>query len=268
MFYSRYIMVNNIKTHYLEAGSGYPVIMLHSGEYGANARNSWEYNIDALAQYFRVYAIDMLGYGFTDKLFSFDNMNLMRINHIKNFLKVLCIKEASFIGNSLGGGLILNVAAQKDPQWPIKKIITISGGGPNNPDSHEIMNNYDCSFDYMEKIHDTIFYNKQFKTSDYINKRYKSSFISGHWEALSAARLKSPVAKKGKLRIPDYSIIERPVLVVAGKQDTLKYPDYAKTLNKQLKYSQLEMFDNCGHCAHIEYADQFNDIAINFLLED
>ena len=119
MFQSKYVMVGNIRTHYLEAGEGEPLMLLHRGEYGASAVNSWEYNIEALSKHFHVYALDMVGFGNTDKLYSFDDAQAFRLNHIREFMRVMCIQEASFIGNSVGGGMILSVAAQDQPILPI-----------------------------------------------------------------------------------------------------------------------------------------------------
>src|SRR5690625_531236 len=176
----------------------------------------------------------------------------------------MCIEEAYFMGNSLGGGMILSVATQDNTVWPIKKALTISGGGPNYPEAHEVLNNYDCTKEYMQKIHDYLFFNEKWKTEEYVEKRYQASIIPGAWETASAARLRSPVAEKKELVIPDYSKIDIPVMVCAGDNDRLKYPDYAKKLKDTIPGAEVQIFENCGHCAHIEYADKFNKLAIDF----
>src|SRR5206468_2404416 len=51
---SRYVMVGPIRTHYLEAGTGEPLILLHSAEFGGRAEFSWRYNIATLAERFHV----------------------------------------------------------------------------------------------------------------------------------------------------------------------------------------------------------------------
>ena len=42
---SHYVMVGDIRTHYLEAGQGEPIILLHSAEFGGRAEFSWRYTI-------------------------------------------------------------------------------------------------------------------------------------------------------------------------------------------------------------------------------
>ena len=74
-FESRYILVEGIRTHYLEAGDtdAPTVAMLHSGEFGGSAETSWEFNISALAEHYHVIAPDWLGFGRTDKVYDFSD---------------------------------------------------------------------------------------------------------------------------------------------------------------------------------------------------
>ncbi|WP_180994197.1 alpha/beta fold hydrolase [Bacillus sp. Marseille-P3661] len=246
--------------------------MLHGAEYGGNSLNCWEYNIDALSKHFHVFAVDMVGFGETEKLFSFDDVASLRINHIKNFMDTLCIPEAHFIGNSFGGGLILKIASDENPAWNIKKIISISGGGPNNKDTFHLLNNYDCSKQYMKRIHEVLFFNEQWKTDEYVEKRYQSSIKPGAWEALSVARFRSPIAPKNAGFVlkdyPPYENIKNTVLVCCGDKDDLKLPDYKDRLAEMIPNCQVKVFENCKHNAQIEYADEFNRLAIEFLLDE
>src|ERR1700674_4938797 len=56
--------VSGYKLHYLEAGRGEPIILLH-GTGGEGAR--WMPTIQGLAANFRVIAIDQIGFGQSDK---------------------------------------------------------------------------------------------------------------------------------------------------------------------------------------------------------
>jgi len=56
--------VLGFKLHYLEAGRGAPVVLLH-GLGGDGSR--WAPNIDALAKDFHVFALDQIGFGQSDK---------------------------------------------------------------------------------------------------------------------------------------------------------------------------------------------------------
>ena len=45
----REVLVDGLRTTYLEAGQGDPIVLLHGGEFGADAALGWETTIDALA---------------------------------------------------------------------------------------------------------------------------------------------------------------------------------------------------------------------------
>lgn len=61
-YQTRTIVAGDIKTHFLDAGSGPDLVLLHGGEYGASAEITWRANIDILARRFHVVAPDLLGW--------------------------------------------------------------------------------------------------------------------------------------------------------------------------------------------------------------
>ena len=150
---SKFVDIEGMRTHYLERGSGYPVVLLHSGEFGGCAELSWEFTLPALARHFRIVAPDWLGFGESAKIFSFDDMVALRIRHITGFLKALKIEGAHFIGNSMGGGILARVAAMDTPVWPIARMILVGAGGfaPVN-DARHILNSYDGTREHMRRV--------------------------------------------------------------------------------------------------------------------
>ena len=56
--------VNGIRMHYVEAGEGSPVILLHGFP---ETWFCWRHQIPALAQQYRVIAPDLRGYGATER---------------------------------------------------------------------------------------------------------------------------------------------------------------------------------------------------------
>ena len=66
-FKSWFIRTGGIKTHFIEAGEGDPLILIHGGGPGASGEHNWGNNIESLARHFHVFALDLIGYGLTDK---------------------------------------------------------------------------------------------------------------------------------------------------------------------------------------------------------
>ena len=264
---SRFVMVGDVRTHYLEAGQGESVILLHSAEYGGRADFSWRYNLDALAEHFHVYAPDLLGFGQTDKLYSFTNQEIFRIQHIRRFMDILGIEDAHFIGNSFSGGLIQRVASTNPTSWNIRSIISVSGGG-NSPNNRyrEILNGYDGSREHMREILKVLFWDDSWWSDEMVDERWHASIEPGAWEAISAARLARPGLKRPfRSQQADVSNIKCPILVVGGDRDLLREPGCWEDLHRKIPHSELHIFTPSRHCPHIEHAAQFNRLAIDFL---
>lgn len=126
---SRFIVVEGARTHYLEAGEGSTLVLLHDGAYGGCAEVTWFQNIAALSKSYRVIAPDFLGFGETDKLHDFGGGRARRVRHMTKFLEAMDIKEAAFCGVSMGASILFQALATDDLNWPIKAAICISGGG-------------------------------------------------------------------------------------------------------------------------------------------
>src|SRR5215470_16785785 len=120
---SKYVMVDSIRTHYLEVGEGPVIVLLHSGEFGGCGEMSWEYNIPTLARHFRVLAPDFVGFGKTDKVRDFKSHGALMIQHITRFMEVMCVDQADFIGNSVAGRFLCRVASAKPMVWPIRRMV-------------------------------------------------------------------------------------------------------------------------------------------------
>jgi pimeloyl-ACP methyl ester carboxylesterase len=54
-------------------------------------------------------------------------------------------------------------------------------------------------------------------------------------------------------------------LITGGKEDLLREPGTWEALHSQMKGSELKVFTPARHSAHIEFADEFNALAIEFL---
>ena len=63
----------------------------------------------------------------------------------------------------------------------------------------------------------------------------------------------------------DASQIKVPVLLCGGDQDLLREPGVWQELHVKIPGSELKIFSPARHCPHIEFADEFNRLAIDFL---
>lgn len=269
---SRYVNIDGIRTHYLEGGEGPTVVFLHSGEFGGCAEISWEFNLEAFAKHFRVVAPDWLGFGRTDKVFDFADGRARSYGHMRRFLEVMDIREADFVGNSMGGSNLARIAAARPVIFPIRSLVLCPGGGfaPESEARKKLLA-YDGTPKAMRALLDGMFHNKKKWVDNpaYIRRRQKFAHIPGAWECAAAPRIRRPnAAPSRQFGSPDntpYENIEVPVLLVAGRYDELREKGYAPVLGKRMQNCTVRVYDKAGHCPHIEHATRFNREAIAFL---
>jgi len=266
----RTILVGDIKTHFLEAGSGPDLVLLHGGEYGASAEITWRYNIDALAERFHIVAPDILGWGQTDKLYSFTDPAGLRIKHVQRFLEILGIGKAFFVGNSAGGGLVLRASVRSPAPLQIDKMVTICGNASVfKTNSQADLENYTPSPENMKKIVALLYHDAKWQSEENIRERYESSIIPGAWETLSAARLRSPahqVRSTTEEFVKQLAQLTTPLLIMSCDHDLLNQSDWDVNFQKIVSGSRVYRFKRSAHEPQIEETEEFNRVLTEFLL--
>lgn len=265
---SRTVDVGGFSTHYLEAGSsGQPLVLLHSGEYGACTESSWNSVVPLLVEAgFHVFAPDWLGFGRSDKVVDFANPKKRRIAHMGQFIESLQLPELPvLIGNSMGGTYLAQELAQRNTNFNARGAVLVSGGGfvPNN-EARRLIQDYDLTIEGMRSILGTLLFDSKWTNDEaYVRWRHELSLVPGAWQCAASARLHPPTASGagsedfGKPDATLYENIECPTLVIAGADDPLREPGYADDIAARIPRSQLKVYENCGHMPNIEHPQRF-----------
>ncbi|KAK8940179.1 hypothetical protein KSP40_PGU002897 [Platanthera guangdongensis] len=88
------------KIHYVEQGQGCPIVLIHG--FGASAFH-WRYNIPELAKKYKVYALDLLGFGWSEKAIIEYDVTIWR-DQVADFMKEIVKEPAILVGNSDASG--------------------------------------------------------------------------------------------------------------------------------------------------------------------
>ncbi len=108
---------------YMAGGAGEPVIFLHGLGHAASA---WSEVLPHLARRFRVFAVDMLGCGYSDKP-RIDYSLKALATYTRLFMDAVGIERAHLVGHSLGGGIAMHLAWQYPER--VNRLVLISSGG-------------------------------------------------------------------------------------------------------------------------------------------
>ena len=267
----RCVVVDGIRTHYLEAGEGPVVVLLHAGGFGENAELSWRLNIEALAKEHRVVAPDWLGFGKTDKVRDFVRGNARMLEHMARVFEVLAIAAADVCGLSMGGTFLVRDQAQDRPMLPVRRMVLVSGGGfsPDN-EARQILQSYDGTFEAMRLQLRQVFLDPKWADDDANVERYhQASLEPGAWEFAASARFRAPFAPTrsdfGNIDDTPYEKVAIPTFITAGADDKLREPGWADAVHQRIAGSRLRVFERCGHCPNVEHAEEWNAEVLDFL---
>ena len=186
------------------------------------------------------------------------------------FLDTMAVDEADFVGASMGATMLLREAASDRCRFPIRRMVVASGGGfvPDNEERRTGLN-YDGTFEMMRKLLEANFADARwYEDEAYVARRVAASNAPGAWEAVAAARFKSPqLPERSQFGQPDtiaYERIPSPTLAVAGSADKLREPGYHEAL-RRIPNSRVVLLEGAGHLLNIERSAEFNDLVADFL---
>ena len=264
---SRYIDVDGINTHYYEAGAGEALILLHGGGAGADSFGNWRGCLARFAVHYHVYAVDMVGFGCTDKPDpqDYSYTQQARNEHIIAVIETLGLASVNLIGNSMGGSTSMGVAIERPDL--VNKLVLMGSAGVRAPITDELKSimNYDYTTDGMLRIVRGLT-NPDFRfDEELVNYRHDLSIQDDTKRAYNAVM--GWIREQGGLYYEeDYiSRVTQETLVVNGKLDKVVPLSSAYKLLELIKHSWGYILPGCGHWAMIEKPVEFTAATLSFL---
>ena len=264
---SRYIDANGINTHYYEAGAGEALILLHGGGAGADSFGNWRGCLAGFAEHYHVHAVDMVGFGFTDKPAPEDYpyTQQARNEHIIAVIETLGLSSVNLIGNSMGGCTSMGVAVERPDL--VNKLVLMGSAGVRAPITDELkaIMNYDYTTAGMVRIIRGLT-NPGFVFDDeLVNYRHGLSIREDTKQAYNAVM--GWIRGQGGLYYEDEYMarVNHKTLVVNGKLDKVVPLGCAYRLLELIEHSWGYIIPGCGHWAMIEKPEEFTAASLSFL---
>ncbi len=265
------IQAGGVELHYHEAGSGFPLVLLHGGGPGASGWSNFSRNVGPLAQHWRVLVPDLPGFGQSQRMTIEDRAFGFYSGVVRDFLKALGIPRAHFVGNSLGGGTALKLAL--DHPGCVGGLVLMGTGGSVPVFSATPTEGVRRLFDFyagtgpsLQKLRafiDLLVYDSAAVTDELLAARYAAA-------TLPEVVANPPLKFKGRPPLEDLwreplGELGHDVLLVSGREDRVVPLDAAFLLLKLIPKARLHVLPKCGHWAQWEHADEFNALVYDFL---
>lgn len=257
--------IEGVRTHVLIKGEGRPLILVHGSQMNMY---DWRFNVDFFARYFRVYVLDMVGCGFTDKPDATYSPAFYSA-FIYGVMEHFGIPKASFIASSWGGGHVLFFAL-KHPERVDRLVMSSPCGLPHKMAildrilAMPIVGTIAALYGNRALIRKQLlsaFANPDVVDEDLVDAVYKPLFMPGGLRATVRSYQQADFSfVQGNLES-----IEAPVLLVWGTRDSIHPRWMLEEMKRRLPTSEALVVENVGHMPHEEASDEFNRRALAFL---
>jgi 4,5:9,10-diseco-3-hydroxy-5,9,17-trioxoandrosta-1(10),2-diene-4-oate hydrolase len=265
---------SGLRLHYHEAGSGQPVVLLHGGGPGASAWSNFGRNLAVLSERFRVLALDMPGFGLSDKPTEHPQYFSFAADALGEFLDEMGIAQADLVGNSLGGGVSARLALTQPER--VRRLVLMAPGGlglnvfaPDPTEGVSALGRFGAppgpSREKLKAFLRTLVYDRSLITDDLVEERFAVAGAPESLAAMTALGISFFSDPEGGMLWREAHKIAQPTLLIWGREDRVNPLDGALVALKQLPNCQLHVFSRCGHWAQLEKFAEFNALTAAFL---
>lgn len=253
------------KLHYLEAGAGKPLVMIHGWTQSAAA---FKYNIPELAKRFHVIAVDQRGHGDSDK--PDHGYRLARLSKdIHDLLTGLDLKDVNILGWSMGCSVIWSYWDTFGAERLSKMILVDEPAWLLKCDENELGL---WSYDELLANCTAMREDKAAYTKALIEGLLTKRVPEEDKAFLIAENMKMPAEYTATLAFTHWlgdwrdvlPTITIPALIIGGKKSFINWK--AQVWNQEhIPGSKLELFDERGHLLFFEEPERFNAMVADFI---
>lgn len=254
-----------INTTYVCSGTGNPpILLLHGFD---SSLLEFRRLLPLLAESHETWAVDLLGFGFSDRVSNLTFSPAELEAHLHAFWQNMIQRPVILIGASMGGAAAISFTLNY-PEVVERLVLLDSAGLAKPPKIGKFM------FPPLDRIATGFLRNPKVRQnisqSAYFNKSFASEdaricatlhLECPNWHEALAAFAKSGGYGSFVKQLPE---IEQPTLIIWGKNDQILGIKDAPKFEQLIPNSQLLWIPDCGHVPHLEQPQMTAEAILGF----
>lgn len=232
--------IDGIEMAYVAAGEGPPLVLIHGL---SGSTRWWNRNIGPLAEHFRVYALDLAGFGRSRRGGRF--VLSEAADQLARWMTHVGIESGYLVGHSMGGFISADLAARQ-PRRVARLVLVAAAIFPREHDPRQPYLGLARSFRYMPVR--------------FLPLLATDALRAGPVTITDAAwQLLHPSAS------PDPRHVITPTLLIWGERDTVVPRDIGERLAGEMPNADLRLINGAGHNVMWDRPFDFNLLVTAFL---
>jgi 2-hydroxy-6-oxonona-2,4-dienedioate hydrolase len=268
-FRQRYVDCAGVRTRIVEAGQGERAIVLLHGVQGH--LETWLRNVASLAARRRVVTFDLLGHGYTGKpARPYEIRDYLE--HAFALLDALGLKQAAWMGSSLGGWVSARAAAQFPER--VEKLILVSTAGltadPAVMAKLKTLGERAASLPGPEGVRERlkfVIHDPANVTEELVESRWRIYSQPEYRAALPYINALQDMARRERnlLTTEELGRIKAPTLVVWTDHDPTASLAKGREYQSSIPGAKFVIIPQCSHIPSYEQPEEFNRVVCEFL---
>ncbi|MGE3960685.1 MAG: alpha/beta fold hydrolase [Dehalococcoidia bacterium] len=268
-----FVEVNDLKLHYREWGdsrSRHALLMLHGY---ASTSEMWSDVATDLAREFRVIALDMRGYGQSDRAEDMDYTRATQLEDLEAFVDAVGLRSLTLVGHSMGGALAICYAAEH-PEI-VTALVVVEAAPEVLRSGIEGVRRLLLAgdgFDSVDAAVDAFRPYQTYASIEQLERRVHSVLRMNEdgrlvWdfdEAFRDPQIRPPEPDPGQRRLSDLwdsaDRIQCPTMIIRGQDTDMLTPEAIQRLHRRIAGSRVSLIEDAGH--HVP-TDQPASLALN-----
>lgn len=270
---SEFVEVNGMQVHYRDEGTGFPIVLMHGTAASLHTYDAWT---KQLSKDYRVIRLDLPAFGLTGPNKNADYSIESYTKFLSQFLEKIKVAKFYLAGNSLGGNIAWNYAAEYPEK--VRKLILIDASGlptftpqpsifkmAKTPILNSLFLYVTPKFIIRKNIEQV--YADKLKVTDALVTRYhKMSLRTGNRKAF-IDRAKTDFNLAEKVNLVKLKSVKTTTLLIWGAKDTWIPLGNGKRMDSMLPNSKLVILENSGHVPMEENPKESLEFLKSFLNE-
>jgi pimeloyl-ACP methyl ester carboxylesterase len=263
---------------YVTGGHGPPLVLVHGL---GTSSYTWRFVLPDLMRHFTIYAPDMLGSGESDKAGIDLHLDALA-GYLQGFLEGVGLERASFIGHSMGGGIVMTWSYLFPGH--LDRLILLNSGGlgremhwllristlPVADSVIGMLTDPRLGVAQMSRAMEQRRMRRLSQELDPATPTMLDRFRAPETRAAFLSMLRGIADLRGQRisALPLLPEMEHPTLIIWGARDRTLPVTHAYQAMQMLPNARLEVIPNCFHRPQLEAVDRFIPLALEFLLAE
>ena len=238
----RLIEVDGGNIHYIDEGAGPAVVLIHG--FGGHTYSYRDLQPD-LARDHRVVALDLLGFGYSERVPDADYSHEGQAKRVVRLMDTLGIGKASLVGHSMGGEVAMRVAAR----WPerVERLVlvaSVSGDRVPTLPVTPLVKPFLPAFSRLfgKRMLRRAFYDESRLTDEIWEAYRRPSLIRGSMDGLY--KIMKHTRKDPRIQ---YGLISAPVLLMFAEHEKIIPGWMSRQLRGRFPSADVAVIEDAGH---------------------